>query len=124
MGNIYYDSYSVSASTGHIAQTVTAYGINASYQWMFRVARAFKPYFGVGLGYSGENFKNRYNTTPDGLYLNTTYPNRSVQAFNAIVNASTEWQLSRNWDIGLHIQFEQPIAGGLTAIRAGIYVTY
>jgi len=123
-GNIYYDSYSVSAESQHIAQSVTEFGVNVSYQWMFRVSRVFKPYLGIGLGYAAESFKNRYNTTPDGLFLNTTYPNRSVQAFNAVVNASSEWQLSPNWNVGVHLQFEQPIGGGLTAIRAGMYITY
>lgn len=125
-GHVYYDWYDVKASTENIGQKAREFGANLSWQWMIRIARNWRPYLGVGLGYANEKFTNRYVcSSPSCQYSsNTSFSDRSVQSFTALVNASSEWSITEKWDVGVHMQFEQPLNGGSIAARAGIYITY
>lgn len=124
-GHIYYDWFDVKGSQSNVGQKAKSIGANISWQWMFRLAQHFKPYVGIGVGYANEKYIQRYKTTASGLYRsNQLYPDRNVQSFSGIVNMSTQWSVTEKWDAGIHLQFEQPINGGSTAARAGIYVSY
>jgi outer membrane protein W len=119
----YYDSYEVGATTTNIHNSVTSFGVNASYQWNFRITRSFKPWLGVGVCYSNDTYTDRYTVTPGGLLANA-YPERTVDTFSVVLNASMDWRLNRDWNMGLHLQFEQPTGDGPTRARAGMYVVY
>lgn len=124
--NAFYADFNLTASTTNVGQTVKQTGVTASYQMMFRLTRNIKPWLGIGLGYESERYQNRYLTTPGGyLAPGSPYPERDVVNYPVVLNASHEWQYNRNFDVGLHLQFEQPISSdGARALRLGIYVVY
>jgi len=97
-----------------------------SYQMMMRVTRGWKPWLGVGAAYANESYSNRYTVTSGGFLCATCpYPDRTNDDFLVVVNASSEWQVNRDWDMGIHLQFEQPVTSdGMRVIRFGIYAVY
>lgn len=124
VGQLVHDSFQLSASTTNIAQDVSSTGANVEYQMMFRVMRGWKPWIGLGAGYASESYSNRYTVTPGG-FKGASYPDRTKDDFTVVVNTSTEWQLNRDWDMGVHLQFEQPTGSdGTRVIRFGIYAVY
>ncbi len=74
--NLSYIDYSVSASTSNIAQDVSRYSIATVYQTRFRPSRNFKPWLGIGLSFSSEEFTKRYTVDSDGFLLQS-YKDRS-----------------------------------------------
>jgi len=124
MAQVVHDSFQLSASTTNIAQDVSSTGANVEYQWMLRFTRGWKPWVGLGAGYASESYSNRYTVTPGG-FLGTTYPDRTKDDFTVVLNTSTEWAVNRDWDMGVHLQIEQPVSSdGMRVIRFGIYAVY
>lgn len=119
----HYDTFAVEASTTNIHESITRYGLNASYQINLRVSRSWKPWAGVGLGFVQEEAKERYTLTPGG-FLGATFPDRSINTFGALLNFSNEWRLDNNWDIGVHVQYEHPFDDAARILRAGVYFIY
>lgn len=119
----HYDSFDLSASTANIHQTVNRYGLALAYQINLRITRAWKPWVGVGLGYSQDKITDRYVLTPGG-FSGASYPDRTEDSITAVGNFSSEWQLSRDWDMGLHFQWEEPLGDGVRAVRLGLYIVY
>lgn len=126
LANVAYDKFTTNASTTNIHNDVTSLSVGVSYQMMFRITRGWKPWFGAGVAYASETYSNRYTLTSGGFLCATCpYPDRTKDDFLFLLNASTEWQLSRDWDMGIHLQFEQPTgSNGLRVIRFGIYAIY
>lgn len=119
-----YDSFSLNHSTTNIGQDVTSIRGDVSYQMLVRVTRGWKPWFGVGLGYANETYKDRYTLTSGG-FLGTRYPDRTKSAFDVLINASSEWKVNKNWDMGVHLQLEQPTGSdSMRILRLGIYAVY
>jgi hypothetical protein len=124
MFQVVQDKFSLNASTTDIGQDVTSLEFLAAYQWQFRVTRGWKPWIGIGAGYANESFENRYTMTAGG-FLGNTYPNRNLNDYKLILNTSTEWPVGKDWDMGIHLQFEEPISSdGIRTIRLGFYVVY
>ena len=119
----HYDTFDLAASTTNIHQSVDQYGVSVAYQINLRIARAWKPWVGVGLGYSQDKITDRYILTPGG-FSGARYPDRTEDSVSAIANFSSEWQLSREWDMGLHFQWEEPVGDGVRAVRVGFYFVY
>ena len=119
-----YESFSLDHSVTNIGQDVTSIRGDLSYQMLVRVTRGWKPWFGVGLGYANESYKDRYTLTPGG-FLGTRYPDRTKSDFSAVLNVSSEWRVNRDWDMGVHLQLDQPTGSdGLRVIRLGLYAVY
>jgi hypothetical protein len=97
-----------------------------SYQMTLRVARGWKPWVGIGGAYASERYTDRYTVTSGGFLCATCpYPDRNKDDFLVLLNASTQWTVSRNWDMGIHLQFEQPTSSdGMRVIRFGLYAVY
>lgn len=124
--HLYSASFSLKASPSDIGQDVTQVGLNATYQMMVRMARSFKPWIGLGLGYASEDYRNRHRITPEGhLAPGSPYPSRKIDNYVGVLNASLEWQANRDWDVGAHLQVEEPISSdGARAFRLGVYFVY
>ncbi len=118
-----YDKFSVSASPTEIGENVTRVGGDISYQVLFRLSRAWKPWGGIGLGYAQEKYTTRYTVTPLG-HLANQYPDRDVNSVSLVLNTSTEWRINRDWSMGAHLQFEQPLNSGANVLRLGLYFVY
>ena len=121
--HVQYDDFSVPASTTDIGENVTRLGGDVSYQILFRLSRAWKPWGGIGLGYAGEHYTTRYTLTPGG-HLASQYPDRSASSVALVVNTSTEWRLERDWSMGAQLQYEQALGNGASALRFGLYLVY
>ncbi len=121
--HVQYDSFSVPASTTDIGEDVKRVGGDVSYQTLFRLSRAWKPWGGIGLGYTNEQYTTRYTLTPGG-HLASQYSDRTVNSVAVVLNTSTEWRLNRDWSMGAHLQYEQPLGGGASALRFALYFVY
>jgi hypothetical protein len=124
MANLIYDKFSLSATQTSIAQDVTRTGGGISYQTMFRLSRGFKPWVGFGIGAASESYKNRYTLSPGGFSIPASPSERSINNVFVMLNISNEWQLNKNWDMGLHLQYEQPTGDGTRIVRVGLYIVY
>lgn len=122
--DLFYDRFSLSATTTNIGQDVTRTGGGVSYQTMFRFARSFKPWMGLGLGASSEGYKNRYTLSPGGFSIPASPVESSLNNVFVMLNASAEWQLNKSLDMGLHLQLEQPTGDGTRILRFGLYIVY
>lgn len=126
MALLAYDSFITAASTTNVHNEVTSLSVGLSYQMMMRVTRGWKPWLGVGAAYASEKYTNRYTVTSGGFLCSTCpYPDRTKDDFLVVLNASSEWQINRDWDMGLHLQFEQPMTSdGTRVVRFGFYLVY
>lgn len=122
MLNINKDAYTLAASTANIGQDVSSFGGGLSYQSMLRVARTWKPWIGAGVGYSSITYKNRYKLTPGGFSV--PMANRDATDISLLLNANSEWQFNRDWNIGLQAQLAKSISDKSSTFRVGIYVVY
>jgi hypothetical protein len=124
--NIRKDTLAVEGTTANIGQNYVGTGANISYQTMLRLGREFKPWVGLGMGYNSETYKDRYKLTPGGFNTcpSTCFSDRVVDNYVVVVNASNDWKLSREWNMGVHFQYEKPVAStGANSFRFGLYFT-
>lgn len=123
-GQLYQYKYKLTSSTTQIGQKVERTGANISLQQQFRVARAFRPWLGLGLGFSEDSFSGRHTIDQDG-FLAATFPNRSESSFNGIINAAVDWAVSDRWNVGGVVQYETPFGdGGVEALVVGVTLTF
>jgi hypothetical protein len=124
MFNINRESYSVTGSNVNVGQDVSRIGGGLSYQKMLRISRSWKPWIGAGLGYSSATYSNRYVFTTPAMQYKTLYGDRKATETSLLLNANSEWQYSRDFDIGLQAQFSKTFSDKSSALRVGIYVVY
>lgn len=110
----YYHAFNLDAGTGDIGQSVTRTGVSFTWETEFRVARAWKPWGGVGLGITQEKFKNRH-TVDRGGFLLLELPARDTTNYSVVVGGGSQWSLSRNWDAGIRVQYERPFSDGTSS---------
>ena len=120
--NINKDAYTLAASTANVGQEVSSFGGGVSYQSMLRIARTWKPWIGAGLGYTATTYKNRFIFTPGQNKI--LYADRKATDIAVLLNANSEWQFNRDWDIGLQAQLAKSISDKSSSFRVGIYVVY
>ena len=124
MLNINRDAYSVAGSSVNVGQDVSSIGGGLSYQKMLRISRTWKPWIGAGLGYSSATYSNRYVFTTPAMQYKTLYGDRKTMETSLLLNANSEWEYSRDFDIGLQAQFSKAISDKSSTLRVGIYVVY
>ena len=122
MLNINRDTYTLDASTTNVGQDVSSAGGGLSYQSMLRVSRTWKPWIGVGLSYASTTYKNRFIFTPGQNKI--LYADRKATDIAVLLNANSEWQFNRDWDMGLQAQLAKSISDKSSSFRVGIYVVY
>lgn len=116
------DAYTIKGTQTNVGQDVTSFGGGASYQSMFRVARTFKPWIGIGAGYALNTQKNRHLFTAGGN--RNFYPDIEEATYSLLLNANSEWQFNREWDIGVMAQYAHAISDKSSSIRVGLYFIY
>ncbi len=122
MLNINKDSFNLPASTTNMGQDVSSFGGGASYQRMLRLSRTWKPWIGVGLGYTSVTYKDRFTYTAGGNKI--LYADREATDTALLLNANNEWQFNQDWDIGLQVQYAKSISDKSNTIRVGVYAVY
>lgn len=121
--NINHDSYSLTGSQTNVGEDISSFGGSLSYQKMMRFTRTLKPWFGVGLGYASTSHSNRYtvSTLSSGHTLYADYKSTDI---SAVLSANSEWEYSRDLDIGLQAQYAKTFSNQSSVIRVGIYFLY
>lgn len=122
MLNVNKESYKLAGSQTNVGQDVSSMGGGLSYQKMLRITRTWKPWVGAGVGYAATTYKNRFVFTPGGAKI--LYADRETTAMSFLLNANSEWQFNRDWDIGLQAQYARSISDKSSTVRVGIYVVY
>jgi hypothetical protein len=41
-----------------------------------------------------------------------------------VANAMSEWTVAEQWSVGVHLQYEMPLAHTGTVVTAGVFVLY
>lgn len=121
-GEVFYHRYDIEADTDSIGIDVTRLGAALSYQMRF--ARVpLKPWLGAGLNLSRDEFDERL--TVDALgFVNNRFPARSDTAVGLVLNAVTTWKWTSGTDVGLQLQYEQPITGDITTWTLGVLLIF
>lgn len=122
--DVIYDKFSLGATQSKTGQDVTRTEGSISYQSLLRIARDWKPWAGIGLGAGSEGYKSRYILSPGGFSIFVNPAERSVNALYLIFNLSSEWQLNKSWNMGVHLKYEQPTGDGTKALRLGMYFVF
>lgn len=122
--DVSYDKYSLTATQSDIGQDVSRTGGSVSYQTLLRVSRDWKPWAGIGLGAASESYKNRYTLSPGGFSIAANPSERSLNALYLALSLSSEWQLNKSWNMGVHLKYEQPAGDGTKALRLGMYFVF
>jgi hypothetical protein len=116
-------NYTLDASTTDIGQKVSRLGLIASYQLRLRLSDVFKPYFGAGLGYESESYKNRYTVTDTG-FLQQQYSGRKENSASIAVNATTQWNFLFGTQAGFHLQYEYGLGRLSNLATVGVIISY
>ena len=111
--HIFYQDFDLNNSNNKISSSVKSLGINASYQWLLRFSRDWKPWIGAGLGFSQDDFTSRKKLDGDGFVIQR-FADREDNAVNLIINASTKLTTWKMFDLGAHVQIDIPISGDIT----------
>lgn len=105
---LYYQKGSLQATTDLIGQTIKQTGLRMSLQHNINLGPVWTPWFGGGLQFSRDQFHERHTVDAQG-YLNQILPNRDESETAVIVNASSEWRMDWDWDIGVKLEHAMPL---------------
>ncbi len=111
--HLFYNDFDLENEGNKVSGQVKSLGLNASYQWRIRYSRRWKPWAGIGLGFSQDEFKKRFLLDPGG-FISKELPDREEEAVNLLINASTILKRWKMFDFGVHGQIDIPISGDIT----------
>lgn len=109
LGELFYHRYDLDPGGRAIGQDVRRIGAALSYQ-VRRSSWPLSPWAGVGLAYSSDRFDERHTVAPDG-FLDRRLPDRDDNTVSVVLNATSQWAWIQGWDLGVHVQYEQPVSG-------------
>lgn len=111
--HLFYQDFDLNNTSNQVAGSVKSVGLNTSYQWRYRHSRTWKPWFGVGLGFSQDKMTHRALLDSGGFIIQDL-PDREDNAVNVLLNASTILKQWKMFDFGVHGQIDYPISGDIT----------
>ncbi len=120
--NLSYIDYSVSASASDIAQDVSRYSVSAIYQTRFRPSRSFKPWLGIGLSFSSEEFTKRYTVDSDGFLLQS-YKDRSDSGVALELDFTNDVTLF-DTDLVIRVGFTSSLYDGSSGFQSNLIWFY
>lgn len=112
---VYYQEGTLDPTSKEIGQAIKRVGARLSIQSHLNLALPGKPWFGVGLQVEKENYSLRHTVDEDGFLLQT-YPDRETLAVSVLVDAATEWRLSRRWDLSGKAAYAIPVNNGIAEL--------
>lgn len=122
LGELFYHRYDSDPGGRRIGQDVRRLGAALSYQAKFS-HWPLQPWAGVGLAYSRDRFEQRVTVAADG-FLDQRFPNRDENAFALVLNATAHRTWIQGWDIGVHVQYEQPLSGDVTTFTVAAVLLF
>ncbi|MHB8453998.1 MAG: hypothetical protein ACYDDO_04715 [Acidiferrobacterales bacterium] len=111
----HYQRFTLNAGTHNIGQDVKRVGVSASYQHLLRLTHVWKPWLGLGVGYTHETQSARH-TIDRGGFLASTYPDRSDSELSALFTASSEWRRTQDLNLGFTLQYDAPLSASSTSV--------
>lgn len=122
MGELFYHRFDTEPGTNTIGNDVTRWGAALSYQARFRNL-PLKPWLGAGASLSRDELDER--VTVDALgFVDRRYPARSDTALGLVLSATTVWKWTNTLDLGLQLQYEQPITGDIKTWTLGLLLMF
>ena len=122
LGEVFYHRFDIEPGTDMIGVDVTRLGAALSYQARFATL-PLKPWLGVGGAIARDRFEERL--TIDALgFVNNRFPARSDTGLGVLLSATTAWKWTADTDIGLHVQYEQPLAGDVKMLTLGVLLIF
>ena len=112
---VYYQEGTLDPTSKEIGQAIKRVGARLSIQSHLNLALPGKPWFGVGLQVEQENYSLRHTVDEYGFLLQT-YPDRETLAVSVLVDAATEWRLSRRWDLSGKAAYAIPVNNGIAEL--------
>lgn len=120
---VYYQEGSLTPSPQEIGQAFKRLGARLSIQSHLNLTLPGKPWFGVGLQVEQENYSLRHTVDEEGFLLQN-YPDRDNLALSVLVDAATEWRLSRRWDVSGKAVYALPVNKGIAEIAIAAVFLY
>lgn len=121
---LFFQQGSLEAGTSTIGQTIKQAGFRASLQHSINLGPIWTPWFGGGIQVSRDRFHERHTVDAQG-YLNQVLPDRSQTETAVILNASSEWRMDWNWDIGVKLEQAVPLRNeGVKTSSASLLFLY
>lgn len=121
-GEVFYHRFDIEAGRDSIGVDVTRLGAALSYQARFATL-PLKPWLGAGLNLSRDNYDERL--TVDALgFVDDRFPERDDTAIGLVLNAVTTWNWTRTTDLGLQLQYEQPLTGDIKTLTLGVLLIF
>lgn len=121
-GEVFYHRFDIEAGQNSIGVDVTRVGAALSYQARLPTL-PLKPWFGAGLNLSRDSFDERL--TVDALgFVDNRFPERNDTAIGLVLNAVTAWKWTRTTDVGLQLQYEQPLTGDIKTWTLGVLLIF
>lgn len=122
LGEMFYHRFDLEAGTDSIGVDVTRLGAALSYQARF-ADLPLKPWLGTGINVSRDRFEERLTVDASGFVANR-YTDRSDTALGLVLTATTAWKWTQSTDIGLQLQYEQPLTGDVKALTLGVLLIF
>lgn len=120
---VYYQENTLNPTTHEIGQAITRLGARFTLQSRLNLLLPGKPWFGVGLQIAQENYSLRHTIDEEGFLLEA-YPDRDTLAVSMLMDAATEWRLSRRWDVGAKGMYALPINDGAAELSVAAVFLY
>jgi len=117
------NDFSLDASTTHIGQQVEQKSIAFGIQKRVRFTRHTKPWFGIGLNVSQEQYTQRHTIDGDG-FLDQTFNDREETVISINLQAMSEHEINKQFSLGLRAQYLRPVDEGVEGVSVSGIVLY
>jgi hypothetical protein len=124
VGGITRHSYKLDGSTTELGQKVQTRTYELSYQSLWRLARDFKPWFGAGLAYASNEYRDRFRCTTSTCAYGAYLSDRKTTEYSLLLNSNVEWPVSSALDLGLRLQFAQSLSTQSRNLGISVYLLY
>ncbi len=120
---LYYYSAALDVAQDRVGQEVKRFGLQVSLQKSLPVMPGWVAWVGAGLGVSQTHYTARHTIDSEG-YLLARYPDRQDIGAALLLNATSEWPVSRHWSLGVKLEQAVAMAGDGDGSRASLTLLY
>lgn len=120
---LFYQQGSLDADASNMGLTIKQAGARLSLQRSIDLGPVWTPWFGAGVQFSRDRLVHRYTVDSQGFLLQHL-PDRNSSEMAVVLNASSEWRLEWDWDIGIKIEQALPVDDGVKTFTAALMFLY
>ncbi|MBL4866745.1 MAG: hypothetical protein JKY67_10265 [Pseudomonadales bacterium] len=119
--DVSYTSFDLEPSITNLGQQVSSFSITSIAQKGFNVSSEFRPWIGLGLSLSLNDFENRFNIDRDG-YIADHFSNRSETNLGAVFNVGLSlYPLKNGVFVGSNFSVFSPFDDGIELTKLSIF---